>query len=273
MTDYTPKEASKYQAADFRTSLGIEHTIIVQPSVYGLDNSCLLDALAFFEGRATGVCVIDPASVTPELLKVYHAAGIRGIRVNFGNGGTEDAITAAVRANAAVAKSMGWVLQLYIPEAAWMYLHRVIPQLGVVVVADHFGHVLVGSQTGNKDDTEDPFRRPGFKELIDLVERGLLYVKLSAPYQDSNDGPRYGDMRTVAETIIRAGPDRVVYGSDWPHTSSKSGNPNGNRLAPQDYRNVSDVAIVETIESFCGSEEQKRKLFIDNPRRLWLGHE
>lgn len=240
------------------------------PSVYGTNNSILVSALKSYNGTARGVCVVDPDTVSSDTLSELHATGVRGVRVNFGNDGTNEEIVEAVKKNAAIAKAHNWVLQLWIPLKAWVALHDVVPQLGVRVVADHFGHAEVASRTNNTRDTIDPYLRTGFTELIDLVRRRLLFVKISGPYQNSKASPFYEDMRVVAETLILNGPEMVVYGSDWPHTSSKEGNAAaGGRLSPQEFRNINDAAIVGLFKEWAGSEAQVQRLFVDNPRRLW----
>ncbi|KAJ9625497.1 hypothetical protein H2203_004254 [Taxawa tesnikishii (nom. ined.)] len=268
--DYTPKAATKQNASDFESQRGIAHPVIVLPSVYGTDNGVLLDALAFFNGSARGVCVVDPDTIDNKTLTEFHNAGVRGVRVNFGSEGTDEEIVEAVKKNAAVAKLNNWVLQLWLPLKSFAALHSVIPELGVTVVADHFGHTEVGSKTNKTADTIDPYQKTGFPELVDLVRQRLLFVKISGPYQNSKQSPLYEDMRVVAQTLILNGPEMVVYGSDWPHTSSKEGNAAaGGRLSPQNFRNINDAALVEIFKEWAGSDAQIQRLFVDNPRRLW----
>jgi predicted TIM-barrel fold metal-dependent hydrolase len=199
-----------------------------------------------------------------------HQVGVRGLRVNLGPDVPSETIITAIKKNAVVAKSHGWALQLWIPISTYQKLHSIIPTLGVTVVADHFARAEVGSKTNITANTIDPYKSPGFPEVIDLVRRRLLFVKISAPYQNSKQAPLYEDMRVVAESLINAGPDMVVYGSDWPHTSSKEGNAAaGGRLVPQEYRNINDAALVEIVKGWCGNDAQIRRMFVDNPRRLW----
>ena len=211
--DYTPNPATVFNAGSFQSSLSTKHFVVVLPSVYGTNNSVLLDALERLNGTARGVCVIDPGNISNDTLAQFHAAGVGGVRLNIADGG-DDEIIKAVRKDAAVAKVHDWVLQLWIPSKAFVSLHGVIPTLGVRFVADHFAHTEVGSKTNKTLDTIDPYRKPGFTEVIDLVQRKLLFVKLSAPYQNSKATPFYEDLRVVSETLIVKGPDMVAYGSD-----------------------------------------------------------
>ncbi|KAG8159661.1 hypothetical protein KVR01_010298 [Diaporthe batatas] len=271
--DYTPKAASVANASSFETSLGIDHACIVLPSVYGTDNSILIDALRQFNGSYRGVAVIDPDNITYHDLAVLHEAGVRGMRINLDSQNSAE-VSEAVRKNAEVAREWGWVVQLYTPLSALTYLHDIILESGVTVVFDHFGHTLVGSRTNVSMNTYDPYRTLGFPQLIDLVQRKVAFVKISGPYRDSDQAPFYEDMRVVAETIINAGPDMVVYGSDWPHTKSKEGNTEvGGRLQAQDFQDINDAALVEITKEWAGSDAQVQRLFVDNPRRLWQWYE
>ncbi|KAF7534585.1 hypothetical protein G7054_g6145 [Neopestalotiopsis clavispora] len=268
--DYTPKAALKENATEFQTSRGIAHSVIVLPSVYGTNNSILLDSLDYFNGTCVGVAVVDPDNISNETLATFHEKGVRGLRVNFGEGGTDEEMIDAIKKNAKVAKLHNWVVQLFIPLRTFLALHDVIPTLGVRFVTDHFGHTLVGSRTNITLDTIDPYQNAGFAEMVDLVRRRLLFVKISGPYLDSSMQPLYEDMRVVAQTIMLNGPEVVVYGSDWPHTSNKEGNAaSGGRLVPQEFRDINDAAIVEEYKNWAATDDQIQRLFVDNPRRLW----
>ncbi|KAL4994464.1 hypothetical protein BDV10DRAFT_203799 [Aspergillus recurvatus] len=268
--DYTPKAATRQQAAAFERSQGIRHAAVVLPRVYGTNNSVLIDALRFFNGAYVGVCVLGlNEEASNHTLQTFHNAGVRGIRVNYGNSGTDEEITADVVKAATTARVHDWVVQVWAPIGAFKALHSIIPTLGVRVVADHYAHAMVGSRTNNTRNTIDPFTISGFREVIDLLQNHHLFVKISAPYQNSKQDPLYNDMRTVAETLITSGPDMVVFGSDWPHTASKEGNGPGGPLVPSDFRDIDDDAIKNQTLEWAGTQAQVQRLFVDNPRRLW----
>ena len=238
--------------------------------MYGTNNSALLDALRFFKGRYYGVAAIDPEHITDDELQELHDAGVRGLRVNFGSNGENEEIADAVKKHAIVAEKFDWVLDLWVPLSAFVALHDYIRDSKVRFVAAHYAHAQVGSKTNQTADTRDPYRSKGFSEVIDLVRSKRLFVKLSAPYQNSNSAPLYEDMRVVAETLIINGPDMVVYGSDWPHTGAKEGNAaSGGRLIPQNYRDVNDAALLEILRDWLGHSKQFYRTMVDNPRRLW----
>ncbi|PSN67568.1 amidohydrolase family protein [Corynespora cassiicola Philippines] len=268
--EYTPKPATNSNATEFQKFLGLAHLVVVLPSVYGTDNGVLLDALSYFNGTARGVCVVDPDTITKETLTEYHTAGVRGIRLSTGNQGTNEEIVDRVKKMATVARFHNWVLQLRIPMRSFVALHDVIPKLGVRVVVDHFAYPEVGSKTNITRDTIDPYHKPGFSEVVDLLQRKLLFVKISGVYLNSNAAPRYDDMRVVAETFMVNGPDMVVYGSDWPHTANREGNAAvGGRLNEAEYKNIDDVAVIKQYKTWAGNPAQIQRLFVDNPRRLW----
>lgn len=268
--EYTPKAATVHNATEFQEGRGIHHAVIIQPSVYGYDNSALIDALRFFKGQYRGVAVVDPDNVTDEALRELHDVGVRGLRLNFINGATDEEILAAVEKIATVAEKFDWAIELWGPLQAYVVLHEYIMNSNLRFVADHFAQTRVGSWTNNTANTKDPYRTKGFSEMVDLVKNKRLFVKLSGPYRNSKEAPLYEDMRVVAETIIFNGPEMVVYGSDWPHTGSKEGNEAaGGRLLPQNYLSINDAAVTEVLRDWLGDEKQWYRTMVDNPIRLW----
>jgi predicted TIM-barrel fold metal-dependent hydrolase len=176
----------------------------------------------------------------------------------------------AVRKTATVAKIHNWVLQLLVPLKAFVSLREEIPELGVRVVIDHLGYPQVGSKTNNTRHTIGPYRTPTLPESIDLIQRNQLFVKISGPYLNSNLPPFYEDMRLVTHTLMVNGPDMVVYGSDWPHSSNKEGTAAvGGRLNHDDYKQIDDEAVIIIDEEWTEIEAQIQRSFVDNPCRLW----
>lgn len=267
--DYTPKPATVDNCTEFQEGRGIKHAVVVLPSVYGTNNSVLLDALRYFDGQYRGIAVVDVETITDDELDELHDAGVRGLRINLESSNDTEKIISNVNAYVAIAKPRDWVVQLWVPLSAMVDLHPIIQSAGVTFVADHFAHAQVGSKTNNSVNTFDPYKSAGFPEVVDLVQRKLLFVKISAPYRNSKQDPLYEDMRVVAQTLIAAGPDMVVYGSDWPHVASEEGNGPGGPLVPSNYRDINDAALVEITKEWAGSEAQIQRLFVDNPRRLW----
>jgi predicted TIM-barrel fold metal-dependent hydrolase len=182
---YTPPDASVEDLLALHGSLGVERTVIVQPSPYGTDNSCTLGALRRLGARARGVAVVDPKAD----LEQFHRAGIRGIRVEL-----RAADASALQEAIGMAKRMGWHVQVTTSMEIIESLHQSLLQLPVPLVVDHFG--LPQAQN--------------IRPLADLVRRGRAYVKLSAPHRFP------ADPAPIARLLAQANPERLLWGSDWP---------------------------------------------------------
>ncbi|KAL2002778.1 hypothetical protein VTN02DRAFT_5996 [Thermoascus thermophilus] len=221
---YKPSPHTLSQALAFEASVGIENVVLVQPSIYGTDNSCLLDALRKLgPARARGVVVIDPDTIQRETLAQWHALGVRGVRVNLKSVGKvmgEDELAGTLVRHADLVRPFGWVVQLYVSLDTVTALERIVPRLGgVKVCLDHFGSPDLSLSPTNYNDHAplNPYSLPGFSSLVSLLRGGQTYVKLSAPYRLSKD-PQMRDLRALARELIRVAPDRLVFATDWPHT-------------------------------------------------------
>lgn len=256
---YRPSPYTVSQAIDFETSIGASHLVIVQPSIYGNDNSCLLDALrAFGPARARGVVAFDPAATSPSTLRGWHRLGVRGVRLNLRS--TEHTMghaemEAVLRSYADAVRPLNWVIQLYIPLETVKILEQVMPTLGVRVVIDHMGSPDLSSPP-KASPRLDPYSLNGFSSLVRLLQGGHTYVKLSAPYRLSKGRDYIRDVDAVARELIRvAGRTRAVFASDWPHT----------RFEGLDIR-----PWIEHVLSWCGgSQTLAERIFRDNPEELW----
>lgn len=219
---YTPKAHTLEEAQDFENSVGLDNIVIVQPSIYGTDNSCLLSALrALGPNRARGVVVFDPTSISAQDLRDWHAAGVRGARLNLMSQGrpppNAEELTGVLHGYADALRPMGWVLQIYAPLQLMNVLERLIPDLGVRVVIDHMGGPSLSSAAAGVEPL-DPYDMPGFASLVNLLRAGQTFVKLSAPYRNTK-AKDYGDLEPLQKELLRvAGRNRVVFATDWPHT-------------------------------------------------------
>lgn len=256
---YRPSPFTVSQAIDFETSIGVSQLVIVQPSIYGNDNSCLLDALrAFGPTRARGVVAFDPATTPPSTLREWHRLGVRGVRLNLRS--TEHTMDhaemeAVLRSYADAVRPLNWVIQLYIPLDMVKILERVMPALGVRVCIDHMGAPDLSS-TPKAASRLDPYSLNGFSSLVRLLQGGDTYVKLSAPYRLSKGRDYIRDVDAVARELIRvAGRTRAVFASDWPHT----------RFEGLDIR-----PWIDHVLSWCGgSQHLAERIFRDNAQDLW----
>src|SRR4051812_27566822 len=208
---YTPELASPEEMSALHKALHIERVVIVTPSVYGTDNSATLFGMMARGATARGVAVIDDKTAESEL-DTMHKAGFRGVRLNLATGGVNDPNVGRTRFTAAVErmKARGWHVQLYTNLAMITAIKELVLNAPVPVVFDHFG----GAQAALGVE------QPGFSDLVDVVKSGKAYCKISGAYRSSKLSPDYQDCVPLAQTLIQANPDRIVWGTDWPHPDS-----------------------------------------------------
>jgi predicted TIM-barrel fold metal-dependent hydrolase len=255
---YTPGRASVRDIAALQERLGLSRVVLVQPSPYGTDNSCLLDALGELNGRGRGVVVIDGAA-SDDTLAAMHKAGVRGARLNLESTGASDpsSVLDQIRATAARVERFGWHLQAFTNLALVKALRGPLGSLPVPFVLDHFGHA----------QAERGVAQDGFDDLLDLVSRGKVHVKLSAPYRIST-APGFRDVAPLAQAIVSANADMVLWGSDWPHTrASKPIDRGGDRIDA--FQAQDDRALLGLAGQWAPSEAVRQKLLVENPRHLY----
>ncbi|NEI03040.1 amidohydrolase family protein [Rhizobium leguminosarum] len=240
-----PPNASVADYRRLRDRLGFERSVIVQPSTYGTDNACLLEGLAELGNAARGIAVVD-TSVTDDELQKLGSRGVRGIRFNFGRAGATT-IDMVEPLSARIA-DLGWHIQVHIKGDDLADHASLFSRLPVTVVFDHLGRVT----QPNAD------RHPAFKLVSDLLAKGKAYTKISSMYQDTLVGPpTYADMGVIAKGYIKTAPERVLWGSDWPHPS------------PGKYGKPDDALLMDLATEWAGDDETRQKLFVDNPARLY----
>ncbi|KAH6645086.1 putative TIM barrel metal-dependent hydrolase [Truncatella angustata] len=214
---YRPQTHTLAEAKVFEASVGIDNIVLVQPSIYGFDNSCLLEALKQIgTHHARGVVVFDPHTTPQDTLLEWHNLGVRGVRVNLqsvGKSMSPKELRKTLSQYATAVKHLGWVIQIYVPMHVIEQLEHIVPTLGTRVCIDHIGCPDLNGQA-----LRTPYEIPGFRSLVKLLELGDTFVKLSAPYRMSQTTD-YGDLEQVARELIRLkGFSRVVFATDWPHT-------------------------------------------------------
>ncbi len=256
---YTPGPASVDDLLSLQRALGLHRVVVVQPSPYGTDNTCLLDALRRLGARARGVAVIDGAT-TDAALRRMDKAGVRGVRVNLETRGQRDPAAARELLNNAASRAarFNWHVQAYVSLSVLASLRDMIMALPVPLVVDHFGTAPAAAGIA----------APGFAALLSLLRRGRVYVKLSAPYRISERAD-YGDAAAIARALIEAHPDRVVWGTDWPH--SGGGGP-GVRRDPgriEPFRPEDDGRALNRFRTWAADAEQVRKILVDTPAGLY----
>lgn len=184
--------------------LGVRRWVLVQPSCYGADNRCMMEALATLGDRGRAVVAVAP-DVTDAELRRLHDLGARGIRVNAVGGSTLS--IAQLKAIAPRLKAMGWHVQTFLPRGRLPGLADDLLATGLTVVLDHFG----SPEPAQGQD------QPTLKALARLLDTGRCWVKLSAPFRISGGGASYADMAPFAHALLGMRPDRLVWGSDWPY--------------------------------------------------------
>jgi len=254
---YTPPPASVDQLLALQHALHLDRVVVVQPSFYGADNRCLLDALKALGGaRARGIAVIDD-DTTDRALDALHAAGVRGVRVNLETTGQADPLQAKVRLWAAAARvsGRGWHVQCYTRLSVIAALADDLGDLPVPVVLDHFaGTRAEGGQ-------------PGFAKLLGLLRAGSVYVKLSACYRVSSQ-PDCGDVAPIARTLVETRPERMLWGSDWPHTNSARP-PGAGIDTVSPFLNIDDGAALDRLAAWVPDAATRRRILVDNPAQLY----
>ena len=221
---YVPRQHLLSNALRFESAVGISNIVLVQPSIYGNDNSCMLDVLRQLgPQRARGVVAFDPDTTSTTTLREWHQVGVRGVRVNLQSIGKpmeSKKLAAILHQYAEMIRPFDWVLQLYVPISTTVALEEVIPKLRVKVCLDHFGHLALPDPEGKSlySVTRNPYVLPGFTSLINLLRQGRTFVKLSAPYRISKEVEEL-DIEPIAKELLRVvGRTRVVFATDWPHT-------------------------------------------------------
>lgn len=259
---YTPGPATVQDLRAHLDGLGIDRTVLVQPSVYGTDNSCMLDALQQLKPQvARAIAVVDPKAVTDEELVALKAAGVVGLRVNLAVKG-EDSGAAAVAAVTQVLSRVAehdLLVQIFADMPLLDPLADTFAASPVPIVLDHFAGAKAAEGAG----------QGGFSTLEQLLADGKAWVKLSAAYRASDQAPDYADLRPLVEAMIAANPDRLVWASDWPHTGG--GRDRGNRK-PTDiepFREIDDAHVFAQLEAWVPDARQRQKVLVENAAELF----
>ena len=241
---YTPPDAPKEKLAALHRHLGLERAVLVQASCHGKDNRAMLDAIATSDGRWRGVAMVGK-DVSDRELEALHAGGVRGVRFNFVQhlGGAPD--LDAVNGVLARIAPLGWHVVLHLDAEDIAAYRGFLDGLRLPFVIDHMGRVEAGHGVGQR-----PFRL-----LLELMANPLAWVKVSGAERVSSAGPPFQDAVPFAAALIDAAPDRVLWGTDFPHPNVK--------WMPN------DGALVDLFPLFSADEAVRRKVLVDNPARLY----
>ncbi|MPY69279.1 MAG: amidohydrolase family protein [Alphaproteobacteria bacterium] len=244
---YTPPDALLTDYRAMLEALRMERCVLVQPSVYGVDNAAMLDAMAALGPRCRGVAVVDGAVTKDELARL-HEAGVRGVRLNLvdvrsptGAVPLDDA-----RALAARVAPMGWHVELLIHADDYPDFDVMFADFPADIVLGHLGYMRPGKGV---DD-------PGFAALLRLLEGGRCWVKLTGPYRISAGDLPYADILPHARALADAAPDRILWGSDWPHVMVKKAMPN-------------DGDLCDLLAGWIPDEGARERVLVHNPAALY----
>ncbi|HEY9445734.1 MAG TPA: amidohydrolase family protein [Burkholderiales bacterium] len=225
-------------------TIGCERAVIVQPSVYGTDNSATVDALRSGLLTFRGVAVVRP-NIADRELQSLHDAGVRGIRVNLSSATPGMTLEQAQRL-APRLKAMGWHIQFFLDLKTMPEACERLGALDITIVIDHFGRVSAQDGPGGA----------AFKRLLSLVRREHCWAKLIGPYFLSSRRPLFPDVAPLAQALVAAAPDRVVWGTDWPHPSPHGAMPNDGDLA-------------DMLATWVPDDALRKRILVDNPERLY----
>ena len=256
---YTPPPAPVDELRRFLRSLHLDRVVIVSASVYGTNNDCALDAIRQLGSRARGVANVSPEAVDSELERLRRG-GMRGLRLNFETQGVADPKVAVERFRLASARAaaMGWHIQVNTRLSIVEAMEELILAGPATVVFDHFAQA----------DTLRGVDQPGFSALARLLKSGRAYVKISAAYRIATKSSDYSDVVPLAKALIAANPERVLWGSDWPHPDSARRPGRGTTdVAPP--LPVDDGRVLNQLAVWAPEAATRHTILVENPARLY----
>jgi 2-pyrone-4,6-dicarboxylate lactonase len=249
---YTPCDAGKDRLFALRDHLGFARNVVVQATCHGADNRAMVDALVHSNGKARGVATVRP-DISDAELSAMHEAGVRGVRFNFVKRLVDPKPDVYYRGIVNRLAALGWHIVVYFEAADLEERWDFFTSLPTVVVVDHMGR---------PDITKSP-AGPEFARFLQFMDRDNVWSKVTCPERLSKmPPPGYDDFVPFARGLVERFPDRVLWGTDWPH-------PNLNMVGHM----PDDGALVDLIPNIAPTPELRQKLLIDNPMRLYWPEE
>lgn len=239
---YTPVDSTLAEMLHMHRQLGVARVVFVQPSVYGIDNSAILDALAQVPDRGRAVVALDLDTSDDEIARLDDI-GVRGIRLNLADKGGMPIPVDEIDTLAQRIRDLGWHLEfLFVPNDLADLAIR-LRSLPVPVAIGHFGYV----------EAAHGIDYPPFRILLDLVAEGNTWIKLSAPYRlGVGDLPPWNEVVPLAQTLIATNPARMLWATDWPHPNKYGAVPN-------------DADLIDQLARWAPDPELQRQILVDNP--------
>jgi len=266
---YTPYPRTDEQYRSMMEPLGFSRAVVVQPSAYGTDNRCTMDAVRSDASMRRAVAVIALSAHADELAEL-NRLGTRGIRFNIVTTGLPKGKTAGDVVEDAIqlVKPFGWHLQIFAPAGQIAEIAPVIRSSKVPIVLDH-----MGGASGNRGVDD-----PDFQVVVDLLAEGHVWVKVSGSdrvmgydmpgFEDVKDESSLAKAADIARTLIDANPDNIVWGTDWPNITHPVGG-RGNDSPRVTYRDLDAGVLLNVLRHSVDDEKVWHKILVDNPTRLY----
>ena len=247
---YTPPYSTLEDLKQLHATLGIERVVFTQPSVYGTDNSAILDAMAVLNsdnpGRARCIVALD-MKIADDEIAALDACGVRGVRLNTDNQGGMPIRMDEIPELAARIRPFGWHIEFLFPGKDILELMPVFTALEVPMSIAHFAYQPATAGV----------KAPGWRALVELARRGNTWVKISGANRVSaTDLPPYDDVKPMAEALVEAAPERIMWGTDWPHPNKYVANPN-------------DGDLVDAFGDWVSDEAMRRRIMVETPAAFY----
>ncbi len=245
---YTPCDAPKEKLFELRDYLGFDRNVIVQATCHGKDNRALVDALKAAGDKARGIASVGP-DITEAEIQEMDQAGVRGVRFNFVKRLVDNTPKDVFLGIAEKIKAFGWHIVVYFEAPDLEDLTPFLKQLPTTIVVDHMG----------RPDVTKGVDHPDFQRFVNLLrDNDNIWTKVTCPERLTVAGPPYDDVVDFGKVLVERFPDRVIWGTDWPHPNMKSHVPD-------------DGMLVDFIPRIAPTEALQKALLIDNPMRLYWG--
>jgi D-galactarolactone isomerase len=242
-----PGTVSDYRLLQKR--LCTTRNVIIQPSVYGVDNSCTLDALKTMGAANTRAVAVINASISDKELEQMHRSGVRGIRINTASPMVINTID-TIESLAERVNELGWHVEFWMKADDIAANKDLLMRLPTSIVFGHLGHI----------PQPDGVNHPAFGVLCNLLEQGKTWIKLSGAYQDTKIGaPSYADVTKLAQAFVKVAPERMLWGTDWPHPTIYS------RKQPW----PDDSLLLDLLGEWALDENTKNQILVGNPAVLY----
>lgn len=274
---FTPSAATLDQLIAFESSIGVDHVCIAHGLSFGPDCTSLLDYLKYFNGTARGICVLDIDTVTDETLDAYHNAGVRSVRTDFFRAKAMDNVNIQIDLIQRTAQRLAawgrhtWSVQIQQPHLSyWHKLCAVAKSLPCPLVVDHLALIQGPSMAvSGTDSTKFSYTdQDSLDQLLEALRHGNTWIKISGPYRCSDLFHTLDDLEELVKLIVAANRERMVWGSDWPHTQRHKDRVGRTSDQLESFLKIEDETWIRSLSRWM-TEEEWRMMWVDNPSKLY----